>query len=149
MYVRYLSDLSELELRILAELEEAGLENIPTLAITVTDVEGVPVDWLPMKDALTKLISADLVRVSLDNSHANRVRTLKSGMQLSDLARRGARPWAMSKEDSLAILAEADAALTADPEYKTGWVDILVTDAGHGMSRRILERRGYRWWQRR
>jgi hypothetical protein len=143
-----LSDLSELQLRILAELEEAGLENIPTLAITVTDVEGVPVDWAPMKDALTKLINTDLVHVSLDNSHANRIRTLKSGAQLADIARRGSRPWAMSKEDSLAIMTEVDAALIADPEYDKSWFDILVTDAGGEMSGRILDRRGYQWWRR-
>ena len=147
--MRYLSDLSELQLRILSELEEAGLDSIPALAITVTDVEGVPVDWTSMKDALTKLINADLVRVSLDNSHANRIRTLKSGVELAEIAKRGSRPWAMSKEDSLTIMAEVDAALIADPQYDKRWVDILVTDAGHEMSGRILDRRGYQWWKRR
>ncbi len=149
MSVTYLSDFSELQLRILAELEEAGLENIPTLAITVTDVEGVPVDWTSMRDAVTKLINADLLRVSLDNSHASRIRTLKSGTQLADIAKGGSRPWAMSKDESLAIMAEVDAALITDPEYDKCWFDILVTDAGGEMSARILERRGYQWWRRR
>jgi len=35
--VKYLADLSELQWRILATLEEAGLENLPALATMVAD----------------------------------------------------------------------------------------------------------------
>jgi len=41
----------------------------------------------------------------------------------------------------LAILADIDAALDADPQYATGWVDILVTDLGRQTCDRILDRR--------
>ena len=147
--MKYLSDLSELQWRILAELEEAGIDRVPGLATTVTDVDGVPVDWQSMRTALTGLINFDLVRVSLDTSHANRIRTLKSGVQLAEIAKRGARPWPMSKEDSLALIAEVDAAIAADTEYETSWIEIVTTDAGNETSERILERRGYQWWKRR
>jgi hypothetical protein len=146
--VKYLSDLSELQWRILAELEEAGMENIPTLAITVTDVEGVPVDWSAMRTALIGLINFDQVRVSLSASHADRIRTLKSGVQLAEIAKRRAGPWSMSKEESLGLIGEIDAALAADPEYKMSWLDIVTTDAGNETSERILDRRGYQWWER-
>jgi len=55
----------------------------------------------------------------------------------------------MSKEESLAILAEVDAELTADPQYATAWIDILVTDEGGETCARILDRRGCEWWRRR
>jgi hypothetical protein len=147
--VKYLSDLSELQWRILAELEEAGIENIAALAATVTDLEGVPVDWQSMKMALIGLINFDQVRASLRASHANRIRTLKSGVQLAEIAKRGAGSWPMSKEESLGLIDEVDAALTADPEYKTSWIDIVTTDVGKETSERILDRRGYQWWKRR
>jgi hypothetical protein len=147
--VKYPSDLSELQWRILAELEEAGMDTIPALAATVTDVEGVPVDWPSMKTALIGLINLDQVRVSLDKSHANRIRTLKSGVQLAEVAKRSAGPWPMSKEESLGLIDEIDAALAADFEYKMSWLDIVTTDAGNETSERILDRRGYQWWKRR
>jgi len=147
--VKYLADLSELQWRILATLEEAGLENLPALATMVADSDAAPVDWSPMKRALVGLIDLDQVRVSLDASHAGKIRTLKSGVQLSAIAKRGVRPWPMSKEESLTVLAEVDAELTADPQYATGWIDILVTDEGGETCARILDRRGYEWWRRR
>ena len=98
--------------------------------------------------ALVGLLDLDQVRVSLDASHAGKIRTLKSGAQLSPIAKRGVRPWPMSKEESLAILAEVDAELTADPQYSTGWIDILVTDEDRETCARILDRRGYEWWRR-
>ena len=55
----------------------------------------------------------------------------------------------MSKEESLTVLAEVDAELTADPQYATGWIEILVTDEGGETCERILDRRGYEWWRRR
>lgn len=106
------------------------------------------VDWPSVRKALVGLIELDQVRVSLDASHAGKLRTLRSGAQLSAIAKQGARPWSMSKEDSLAILADVDAALDADPQYATGWVDILVTDLGSQICDRILDRRGCEWWRR-
>ena len=147
--MKCLSDLSELQWRILAALEEAGLENLPALAIMAADSDAAPVEWASMKGALVGLIDLDQVRVSLDASHAGKIRTLKSGAQLSAIAKRGVRPWPMSKEESLAILAEVDAELTADPQYATAWIDILVTDEGRETCARILDRRGYEWWRRR
>jgi len=82
-------------------------------------------------------------------SHAGKIRTLKRGAQLSATAKRGVRPWPMSKEESLTVLAEVDAELTADPQYATGWIEILVTDEGGETCERILDRRGYEWWRRR
>jgi len=146
--MKCLSDLSELQWRILAALEEAGLENLPALAIMAADSDAAPVEWASMKGALVGLIDLDQVRVSLDASHAGKIRTLKSGAQLSAIAKRGVRPWPMSKEESLAILAEVDAELTADPQYSTGWIDILVTDEDRETCARILDRRGYEWWRR-
>ena len=53
-------------MRILAELEEAGEEDVPTLMNTVLKPAGDNSEVEMMRRALENLVRADLVRMSVD-----------------------------------------------------------------------------------
>jgi len=150
-----MAELTQMEMRILAELEEAGLENIPAIANTVTEITGLDAERTQIKEALLNLVHADLIRLSIDSSHAGRIRTLTKGEQLPIIAKLGGRrPWPLSTEDSLELLVGFEKRLRFDHVRKHWTSDdspyphILVTDTGRKQAENILAERGYRWWRR-
>lgn len=128
-------DEFELQERLLAELEEAGEENIPTLANTVFADECANSDEkrIQMKNALASLINADLVRVAFDDG---------SGRALIEL----------SKERSYETIMQFHMVLRSDDGTWTGglrpWPEIVTTEIGKMQAQGILKARGYRWWSK-
>lgn len=130
-----MGELSEMEMRILSELEEAGEENFPTIANTVTQVSGEDAERAQIKESLENLVHSELVIVSV--------------------LRGSPAAWEeLPKEDSLAILAgiEQHLQFKSDSKHWTGgerpWPEIVSTDAGDKKAEEILEERGYQWWRR-
>jgi hypothetical protein len=123
-------NLSELEMRILSELEEAGEENVPTIANTVTNVRGDQLELSEIRSALESLVRADLIRIALDGRD-------------------------MNAQESLGVLAVLETHLIFNSEGKhwTGgsepWPDIIATRTGKETAFQILDERGYQWWRTR
>ncbi len=125
---------TELEARILSELEEAGEENIPTLANTVFEPTGSTDESAELRDALTRLVIDEYVRVAVVRDELKRLTE-------------------MSKEVSLQIVSDLDVHLV----FKSGnfhwtggprpWPEIVTTALGKRLGREILEARGYQWWR--
>ena len=126
---------AELRERILSELEEAGEENIPTLANTVFDATGIEVERSQLKAALLSLVESGLVRVAVERDNQERLIEI-------------------SKEESLGILKDIERSLvfSNDRNCWTGgprpWPEIVLTDQGAVAARGVLDARGYQWWRR-
>jgi hypothetical protein len=136
-----MSELSELEMRVLSELEEAGEEDVVTMMMTVMPPTGQASEVDDMQRALESLVRADLVRMSMDRDTTGRLK-------------------ALSKDESLSAIADLKSQLRFMGE---NWVDtrysgppfgdpfpyIVDTEAGKEKAFQILEQRGYQWWRRR
>ena len=134
-------ELSELEMRILSELEEAGEEDIVTMMLTVAEPTGDRRDVEEMQSALDSLVRLDLVRMSMDRDTSGRLRDL-------------------SRADSLEVIADLKSRLRFDSK-KAIWVNaqrsgppfddpfpyIVNTKAGKEKGFEILDERGYQWWR--
>ena len=124
----------ELEFRILSELEEAGEENVPTIANTVFEPTGSPTELSQLQQALEKLIEADFVRVALSRD---------ATLRLTDL----------SKNESLGVISNIRVHLVfkeASMHWTGGsqpWPEIVTTEIGKMRGRQILDERGYQWWR--
>jgi hypothetical protein len=136
-----MSVLSELEMRVLSELEEAGEDDVLTLLVTVMEPIGDANEVEQMCDALKNLVHADLVRMSIDREPTRRLR-------------------ALPRDQSLAVIAELPANLRYDgqgrhwadirhtgPPYGSPFPYVVDTDAGHAKAIEILTDRGYQWWR--
>ena len=124
---------SEIEMRILSELEEAGEENVCAMANTIFPPTGESSEIEQLQAALVSLVSADLVRMG------ERVRNV------------GVRP--LSKDESLAIVGAMPAGMIFDDKEglwwwtQSVWPEITDTEAGKSKAREILSERGYQWWR--
>ena len=133
--------LSELEMRILSELEEAGEEDVVTMMITVTEPTGDVSEVHDMQQALRRLVDADLVRMSMDREASGQLRDLP-------------------KDESLDVIADLQSGLRFDSDRKY-WKDtrhtgppygfpfpyIVATEVGKEKALEILDSRGYQWWR--
>src|SRR5437016_4876766 len=81
-----MTPLSELEMRVLSELEEAGEENISAMMNTVIQPRGEASELLEMQRALMSLVQADLVRMSMDRDASRRLRDLSKHESLEVIA---------------------------------------------------------------
>lgn len=127
-------EVSELEMRILSELEEAGRENIPTIINTVMEVSGEDTERSEIQEALLNLVGADLIRVTLDT-------------------RMGEHVEGLSKEGSLTVIKSIGDHLqfkSTEGHWTGGvrpWPEIASTEAGREKAFEILDERGYQWWR--
>lgn len=130
-----MSVISELEMRILAVLEEFGVENIPTLINTVTETSGEDAERVQLQEALLDLVREDFIKVTAG----------RNADHLYDV---------LSKEDSKAVISNIADHLFFDAERRcwTGgsrpWPEIASTDAGREKASEVLDERGYQWWLR-
>jgi hypothetical protein len=129
-----MSELSELEKRVPAELGEFWRENFTALTSAVAEAAGTTTELNSVKAAFESLV-ADLVLVGV------------TGADASQLDR-------LSKSESLAILADLASHLRFNSEgnHWTGgeepWPELVATETGLEKAREILAERGERWWLR-
>jgi hypothetical protein len=134
-------ELSELEMRILSELEEAGEEDVVTMMLTVAEPTGERRDVEEMQSALESLVRLDLIRMSMDRDASGRLRDL-------------------SRTDSLEVVADLRSRLRFDstkatwviaqcsgPPFGDAFPYIVNTKAGKREGFEILNQRGYQWWR--
>lgn len=128
-----MDELSEMEMRILSELIE-DWETIPTIANTVTKRTGEDAERAQIKDALEKLVRADLVRIAMPPAD-------------------GASSEELSKAGSFEVVAGLEKHLQFDPDtnhWTDGgkpWPEIAMTDAGDKKVDEIRDERPERWWE--
>ena len=136
-----MAKISELEMRILSELEELHFENIPAMMNTVMEPAGEPNELTEMQEALRGLVMAELATMCAGRDTDGRFRGL-------------------SKDESLATIADLDSILRFDasrklwtnsqrtgPPFSETFPFVLNTKAGKEKGFGILQERGYQWWR--
>ena len=132
--------MTELEMRVLSELEEAGEEEIETMMNTVTELSGAPGEVVSLQEALKSLVTSNFILMSV---------------------RISSNTWDdASKAQSISNIEDASSHLTF--VEKTGfWTDdrakgsswgkmpiIVCTPKGKELAWKILDERGYQWWKK-
>lgn len=127
-------DPKELTLRVLAEINEAGEENVAALMNTVFDRLGDTSEIESMQSALGILTSAGLIRIAM-------VRDAQVGLL------------SLSVDESLAEIAKMQNCLRfrlTDRHWAfAGQIhpEVVATDLGIEKSEQILDERGHKWWR--
>jgi hypothetical protein len=131
-----MTDLGEMEQRLLSELEEPGDMDAPTLLSETTARSGDMSEVREVQAALTALVEAGLV-VAGERAPAN-------GWWLRE----------MSKDESLAAIADLGARVVFNGNDRCwngadeSWLLIVATEAGLATAEDVLRRHdGYRWWR--
>ena len=124
----------EQQLRILAELEEAGEEELVALLNTAVDkTRGHPEEVALFREAMEQLIDKGLVLMAPQNEPGKRLVEVDAKQSLTML----------SEVLGSLIFGADDLHWTADPFVYTYAV---LTDAGRLAAKKLLGERGYRWW---
>jgi hypothetical protein len=130
-----LIDVPEMMQRILAELEEAGEENVSSMLNTIVVPSGERSELAVYKSALAQLVEQDLVRVEFETDD-------------------NSRP--PPQQNATNIVQSLDTYLRYSGEDREwGFVDgnrapvVIGTDSGLARAEAILEDRGYQWWRQR
>jgi len=133
--------LSEMEMRILATLEEAGEEHACTVLNMISGEAVQAVSVADYQQALRNLISEGLTEIVLFS--------LPEGPQTLAL------PEVLAEVDALAehyrfspeLGGWVDVRDTGPPYFSVPLPRILATDAGYAKAIELLEARGYEWWR--
>lgn len=128
-------DQSELLARVLSELQEAGEENIPTLANTIFAAGQAAPERIPeLQATLSQMIALGLIRIALE---------VEEGKNLEDLSDEDSQTFINQLENHLILRSHSNS-------WTGGlrpWPLIVTTNAGKERARTILDERGYRWWE--
>lgn len=126
--------LAELSQRILAELEEAGFENLTSIMNTVTVVSGDPKEPAENRTAFDELITNGFAQIAYENNALSKLESVSQQASLSATA-----------EFEMKIKFDvAEGIWKWDRNFPRAY--LRLTDAGRAKSRRILNERGYQWW---
>jgi hypothetical protein len=128
--------------RILAELEEAGEENVPTMLNTILPGTGDPSEVELLVGALESLVEADLVRMSTSYDAKGRLVDLSKEESLAQIAALSSN-LSFGDADRLWDDSRYESGTPRDPPYPY----IVITDAGMKAAREILMKRGHDWYQ--
>jgi hypothetical protein len=127
-----MAEMSELEMRVLAELGESRLEYFPALANGVLEVAGKDEEREQIKNAFENLVGAELAVVGIEREAPG---------SLDEF----------SKEHSLGLLADLAQHLKFDADQgkwvgSDPWPQLVITDVGLTEADKVIETRGWRWW---
>ena len=131
-------EIKEMGLRIMAELQEAGEENIAALLNTVLDPNGEVTELKVLLQALNDLIQNDAIRIALPQKPTEQ--TVPQ------------RTMPLSKEDSISTVRRLNTYMHYSVD-KNRWTfsqdahpEVVLTKTGFTAAEKILEERGYQWW---
>jgi hypothetical protein len=134
--------LTEIDQRILAELEEAGEESVLTLAVTVLDGKGTPDELDNFKRSLTSLARQGLVRLSVGLGRDGRLEPMSIEASISEI-------------DGISsfLMFDANRGLWQDkrrlgPPFGPNYPYVVYANTGRDVAVNILNSRGYQWWRR-
>lgn len=133
--------LSELEMRILAELDDAGEEDVLTMLNTVTDATGDNGELAKFQQALYGLHNKQLVSIDLESMPTGPI-TLHGEAVVTEIEGLASNFTFVSEG-----LYWTDVREKGPPYFQTPLPRIVIADAGEAMALNILESRGYRWWR--
>lgn len=134
-----MEEFSELQQRVLSELEEAWQLELDCMLNTIIEPVGDPRELHDYRRALIGLIQSDDVRMGLETSVLN-------------------KPGELSKSASLEMVRRLDEWLAFDAGINHWFADagdrtknpfpvVYLTEAGDAKAFRILDERGYQWWR--
>ena len=134
-----MTDLTEMEQRILAELEECGEQNVFSMLNTIVDPKGDATEVTLLQQALQGLVQRDYVIMGLEGIVRRNPEELGKAASLELLSQLGdwfrfdvVDPhWTLSKGDF------------RNERYPA----IYSTAAGRKQAVEILTQRGYQWWR--
>ena len=134
-----MADLTEMEQRIVAELEEAWEQNVFSMLNTIVDPTGEAQEVASLQQALQRLVERDYVAIGLEGVARRNQEELEKSASLELISKLGdwfrfdsADPhWTLSKGD-----------------IKTERIPVIyLIAAGQQKAVEILTERGYRWWR--
>ena len=134
-------ELSELEMRILAELEEAGEADAASMLNTIINPEGRPEELANYQRALSKILEKDLIEIRMDSIPTGSIPLTKRDA-LAEAAGLS-KNYTFSKSDGH----WTDIREKGPPYFLTPQPRLFITDAGNAKSIELLEARGYQWWR--
>ena len=126
--------LSEIEDRLLVELEWAGEENFPTLLNSIFEPIGVEEEVEKVRDALSSMLIKRLIAIAVERNQTNGLVEVPT-------------------PKSIELIKNFDQHLIfkSDGGHWTGgarpWPTVVLTSLGRAEGREVLARRGYRWWR--
>jgi hypothetical protein len=133
--------LEELELRVLAELDEAGEDYIPTLMNAVLLSTKETSAYLDLYlNALRNLVARNLIRLSNSRGADRRLADLSISDSLGEIDRQVAK---LSFDETEQYW--VDTSITGPP-YGPRYPYVVITESGKRKSHDILTERGYQWW---
>jgi hypothetical protein len=136
-----MNDLSELELRILAVLEELGFENIPAMMNTILSPNGSSDEISKFQATLSSLLDSALIEIHMSS--------LPTGFV--PLSREAALTEIAGLQQHLKFVEVkkywTDDRMTGPPYFQELVPEIVRTDAGLQRGIAVLEARGYEWWR--
>lgn len=138
-----MNHLTEVEQRILAELEEAWAESFLTIINTVDKPTGNASEVDEICHALEGLTNSGLVRMAIDYDERKKLRPTSAEESLAVIRK---IPGNMNFDASKGLWLWSNLTLPLKP-YKVQIPEILVTPEGLVKARSILEERGYQWWR--
>ncbi len=133
--------LTELEMRILSELEEAGEEGLQTMAVTVMPGMQSSDPFSQFQSALRRLAERDLLRMSTARDAHGRLVELPIADSLAEVDRISE---VLTFDPSSGVWADRRSSKGGTREHYPMIVD---TPAGAKLAERILEAKGYQWWR--
>ena len=136
-----MEQLTELEQRILSELEEAGEESVLTLALTVLDGAGTHDELEALKVALTNLTTAQLVRMSASRGLDRRLTELSSTASISAIETINSFLRFDLQKSRWSDIRRSG------PPFSDEFPYVVATDSGKNEGFQILDKRGYQWWR--
>ena len=134
-----MTDVSEIEQRILSEMEELRFDNIFSIINTVIDPTGYTVEIAEFADALRHLISQNFIDVRIEG-FSPRDPELLTPHKLQELLTSFSDWFRFDSRRSLWTLKVGDLKTTRIPV-------IVVTPKGLLEARRLLAAQGYQWWR--
>ncbi len=132
--------LTELAMRILSELEEAGEENVAAMLNTVIAGTGSETEISDYQQALRELIHAGLAAMSIERDATRRL--TRASRELSDEQINGISAF-LEFDDQRALWSDSR---IKGPPFGQKFPLIVITEAGREKSVQILKDRGHGWW---
>lgn len=135
------TELNELEMRVLAMLEEAGEETAVVALNTVVDPQGSPTELSGYQEVLMLLIKKGLIDVRMYSIPTGHL-LLSQELGLKEVAGLGEHYRYLLNEGHWTDVRE-----NGPPFFQTPLPSIFLTELGGEKSVEILESRGYQWWR--
>ena len=136
-----MTELSELEMRILSELEELWNENVPAMMNTVMKTTGNMSEVAQIQEALRNLLRQDLIEMHLSSIPSGFVR--QSSDEAADLID-GLSTHLNFVEESRYW---TDDRMSGPPYFQIPVPEIVRTEKGREKGFELLDERGYQWWR--